>query len=47
MTRTVIPGAPINAAATLVVLWSPYVGLALFAALLLFYVVGNSLFLND
>jgi uncharacterized membrane protein len=47
MTRSVIPAVPINAAATLVVLWSPYVGLALFAALELFYVVGSSLFLHD
>jgi TMEM175 potassium channel family protein len=47
MTRAVIPGAPINAAATLVMLWSPYVGLALIAALVLFYVVGSSLFLPD
>jgi uncharacterized membrane protein len=47
MTRSVIPGVPVNAAATLVVLWSPYVGLALIAALALFYVVGSSLFLRD
>jgi uncharacterized membrane protein len=47
MTRSVIPGVPINAGATLVVLWSPYVGVALIAALALFYVVGSSLFLRD
>jgi uncharacterized membrane protein len=44
MTRSVIPGVPINAAATLVAVWSPYAGLVLFAALALFYVVGSSLF---
>ena len=47
MTRSVIPGVPINAAATLVALWSPYTGLVLFAALALFYVVGSSLFGRD
>jgi hypothetical protein len=47
MTRSVLPGVPINAAATLVVLWSPYAGLAIFAALARFYVVGSSLFGND
>ena len=35
---------PINAAATLVAVWSPYVSLALFGALELFYVLGSSLF---
>ena len=44
MTRSVIPGVPINAAATLVALWSPHTALALFAALALFYVIGSSLF---
>jgi uncharacterized membrane protein len=43
-TRSVIPGVPINAAATLVALWSPHTALALFAALALFYVLGSSLF---
>ncbi len=47
LTRSVIPGVPINAAATLVALWSPYTALALFAALALFYVVGSSLFGRD
>ena len=47
MTRSVLPGAPINAAATLVAFWSPYTALALFAALALFYVVGSSLFGRD
>ena len=44
ISRSVMPGVPINAATTLVALWSPYIGLALFAALALFYVVGSSLF---
>lgn len=44
MTRSVLPGVPINAAATLVALWNPYVGFALFAALSSFYVIGSSLF---
>jgi uncharacterized membrane protein len=47
LSRSVIPGVPINAAATLVALWSPYTALALFAALALFYVVGSSLFGRD
>ena len=47
MTRSVIPGVPINAAATLVAVWSPYTALVLFAALALFYVVGSSLFGRD
>jgi hypothetical protein len=47
LSRSVIPGVPINAAATLVALWSPYTPLALFAALALFYVVGSSLFGRD
>ena len=44
MTRSVLPGVPINAAATLVALWNPYIGLVLFAALSVFYVIGSSLF---
>ena len=44
MTRAIVPAVPINVAATLVTLWSPYTGLALFAALNLFYVLGSSLF---
>ena len=47
MTRSVIPGVPINAAATLVALWSPYTALVLFAALALFYVLGSALFGRD
>lgn len=47
MTRSVIPGAPINAAATLIALWSPYTSLVLFAALALFYVIGSTLFGRD
>jgi hypothetical protein len=47
LSRVVIPGVPINAAATLVALWSPYTALALFAALALFYVLGDALFGND
>ena len=44
LSRSVIPGVPINAGATLVALWSPYTALVLFAALALFYVLGSSLF---
>jgi uncharacterized membrane protein len=44
ITRSVLPGVPINAAATLLALWSPYLALALFAVLAVFYVVGSSLF---
>ena len=47
LSRSVIPGVPINAAATLVALWNPYAALLLFAALALFYVVGSSLFGRD
>ena len=47
LSRAVIPGVPINAAATLVAVWSPYTALALFASLALFYVLGGSLFGND
>jgi uncharacterized membrane protein len=47
MSRALIPAVPINAAATLVALWSPYTALALFASLALFYVLGGSLFGND
>lgn len=43
LSRSAIPGIPVSAAATLVALWSPYVALALFAALALFYVLGSSL----
>jgi uncharacterized membrane protein len=47
MTRSVLPGAPINAVATVVAIWSPYTALVLFAALSLFYVVGSSVFARD
>ena len=47
MSRSVIPGVPINATATLIALWSPYTALALFAALAFFYVLGSSLFARD
>jgi uncharacterized membrane protein len=47
ITRSVLPGIPINVAATLVAIWSPYTALVLFAALALFYVVGSSLFGRD
>jgi TMEM175 potassium channel family protein len=47
LSRAVIPGVPINAAATLVALWSPYTALALFASLALFYVLGGTLFGKD
>jgi TMEM175 potassium channel family protein len=47
LSRAVIPGVPINAAATLVALWSPYTALALFASLALFYVLGGSLLGTD
>ena len=47
LSRSVLPGVPINAAATLVALWSAYVALALFAALALFYVLGSALFGRD
>ena len=43
ISRSVVPGVPINAAATVIALWSPYTALVLFAALALFYVVGSSL----
>lgn len=44
LSRSVIPGVPINAVATLLALWSAYVALGLLAALALFYVVGSSVF---
>ncbi len=47
LSRSLIPGVPVNAAVTLVALWSPYTALALFAALNLFYVFGSSLFGRD
>ena len=47
LSRALIPAVPINAAATLVAVWSPYVALALFGALQVFYVLGSSLFGRD
>jgi hypothetical protein len=47
ISRSVMPGVPINAAATLIALWSPYTAIALLAAMALFYVVGSSLFGRD
>jgi uncharacterized membrane protein len=47
MTRSIAPGVPINAAATLVALWSPYTALVVFASLALFYVLGSTLFGRD
>ena len=44
LSRSLMPGVPINAAATLVAVWSPYTALVLFAALSFFYVFGSSLF---
>jgi uncharacterized membrane protein len=44
MTRLIIPGIPINAAATLVAVWSPYTGLVMFAAIVVFYVVGSTMY---
>ena len=38
-----LPAVPINAAVTLVALWSADTALALFAALALFYALGSSL----
>jgi uncharacterized membrane protein len=45
--RSTLPGLLIDAAATVVALWSPYTALALFAGTALFYVVGSSLFGRD
>ena len=47
LSRSLLPGVPVNAAVTLVALWSPYTALALFAVLALFYVFGSSLFGRD
>jgi uncharacterized membrane protein len=47
LSRSALPGVPINVAATLVALWSPYLALALIAALAVFYVVGSSIFGRD
>ncbi len=44
LSRALLPAVPINAAATLVAIWSPYTSLALFAAISFFYVLGSSLF---
>lgn len=47
LSRSLIPGVPVNAAVTLVALWSPYTALVLFFSLSLFYVFGSSLFGRD
>lgn len=47
MTRAVAPGLPVNAAATAIAIWSPVTGLALFAGLVLFYVIGSAFFGRD
>ena len=44
VSRSIIPGVPINVAATLLALWSPHAAIGLFAALTLFYVAGATLF---
>jgi len=43
ITRSIIPGVPINALAILLAVWSPRAAMVLFAALTLFYVVGATL----
>lgn len=43
ISRSVIAGAPINAAATLIALWSPHVAIILLLTLTLSYVIGTSL----
>jgi uncharacterized membrane protein len=43
ITRSIIPGVPINALAILLALWSPRAAMVLFAALTLFYVVGATI----
>ena len=40
VSRSILPGVPINAAATLLALWSPRAAMVVFAALTLFYVAG-------
>jgi hypothetical protein len=47
LSRRMLPGLPINAAARLVALWSPYTALALFAGTALSYVIGSSMFERD
>ena len=43
ISRSVIAGAPINAAATLVALWNPHIAIVLLLAFTLSYVIGTSL----
>ena len=47
ITRLIIPGAPINAGATLVALWSPHFAIVLLLALTFFYVLGTYLSKRD
>jgi uncharacterized membrane protein len=44
ISRSYLPGVPIYGAATLVSIWAPKVGVALFAAIALFYLVESSVF---
>jgi len=46
ISRSYLPGAPIYGAATLVSIWAPKVGVALFAAIAVFYLIESSLFGN-
>lgn len=41
--KSIIPGVPINAGATLIALWNPHVAIVLLVALTFFYVLGTSL----
>jgi hypothetical protein len=47
LSRRMIPGLLVNAAATLVALWSPYTALLLFAGTAFSYVFGSALFERD
>jgi uncharacterized membrane protein len=47
ITRSIIPGTPINAGATLVALWNPHFAIVLLLALTVFYVIGTSLSKHD
>ena len=44
ISRSYLPGAPIYGAATLVSIWAPKVGVALFAAIAVFYLAESSVF---
>jgi uncharacterized membrane protein len=44
ISRSYLPGAPIYGAATLVSIWIPKLGVALFAAIAVFYLVESSVF---